>query len=146
MAIETTPVEALQAMLDEAAGNVAVLRELVGSLPTHPSIEFDADGKVILWLGTNALYGPTFHESGMPTGKAERHILVALYNEERDRLARIAKDCVALGLDERRVKVAESVNRRLAELVMKALANVEAPPELAERFKVELASLIRAAT
>lgn len=117
--IETTPIEALEQMLYESAGNVAVLREMVGE------------------LGPDQLYGPVKH--GEP--KAEPHVLVVMYDAERDRLARIAKDCAGLGLDERKVRIMEGEVERLYGLLTQALGVLPLPQQ--EQVKSELVRLIR---
>jgi hypothetical protein len=131
VAIETTPIEALEAMLYEAAGNVTVLRAMVA--------ELDQDGDNS--SSRSAIYGPTFHESGSPTGKGEPHVLVVMYNQERDRLAKLAEACAKLGLDERRVKLAEAQVARLFEAVKRAAHIL--PSEHAAGFTQALAAELR---
>src|SRR6185437_11369205 len=84
--IEVDPGEALMQELWETAGNVAFYRAQVQQLPT--------------------LYGRSYHVSGMPTGEAKPHVLVALYNEERKHLADVATAALRAGVEERRVRMA----------------------------------------
>lgn len=125
VAIETTPVEALEAMLYEAAGNVAVLRMMVAE------------------LGQHHLYGDLYHQSGSPTGEAKPHVLVVMYNEERDRLAKLAEACAKLGLDERKVRIAETEVGRLFDHVTGAIADCGLTAEQTQAFKKALAARIR---
>lgn len=156
VSIETTPIEALEAMLWESAGNVAVLRELVSDLPAHPQIIDDPEvveqlaegqphggwlrrrqaegGVVVLRQG---IYGPDH------LGDGRAHVLVAMYDAERDRLARIAKDCAALGIDERRTRVAEATTERLFAAVRAAIDAAGLAPAQREAFTQALAGGLR---
>jgi hypothetical protein len=53
------------------------------------------------------------------------HPLVRLYGQERDRAARVAREAVALGLEERRVRLDEAVRGRMAQVFLAALADPE---------------------
>lgn len=121
VAIETTPIEALEQMLYEAAGNVAVLREMVNERDEVTDVELTQSG-----------------------GKTVPHVLVVMYGEERDRLARIAKDCAGLGLDERKVRIMEGEIERLYGAVTQALSVL--PVESREVVKAELIKQLRRAT
>lgn len=114
--VDTTPIEALEAMLCEAAGNVAALRLMV-------------------WGLDDEIYGPDH------TGDGEPHVVVRMYDAERDRLARIAKDCAALGIDERRVRIAEGQAERLFTAVSRALEAL--PDDQRDAFKLALAGELR---
>jgi hypothetical protein len=57
----------------------------------------------------------------------DSRVLVALYGEERDRVAKVAKACLDAGVQERAVQVAEKYGAELAEM----LRAVFADPELA---------------
>jgi hypothetical protein len=118
---DTDPGQALQAMIDEAAGNVTILRELVA--------------------GLDRPYARLYHANGEATGRAEPHVLVAMYDAERDRLHRLSKDALALGLEERRTRVEEGQARQLAAAVNAAL-NV-LPDGAREEFRAALAQQLR---
>jgi hypothetical protein len=71
------------------------------------------------------------------------HPLVRLYGVERDRAARVAREAVALGLDERRVRLDEATRDRIVRAFLAALADpalglspeqLEAAPRLAARL------------
>ncbi len=47
----------------------------------------------------------------------EGHALVALYGEERDRVAKVAKACLDAGVAERQVRLAEQYGVQLAQLL-----------------------------
>lgn len=101
-----------QQMLDliaEAARNLEFYRTLVGQLPTHPSADKFTieDGEPHWERGDPGIYAPTRHQSGIPTGEAKRHILVQMYDDERDRLANFVQVALRAGVEERRVRLAE---------------------------------------
>jgi len=122
-AVETTPLEALEAMLWEAAGNVVFLRGMVAELdPDETYAE---------------IYGPT----GRPTGEAKPHVIVVMYDAERDRLAKLAEACAKLGLDERRVRLAEGQAKELFDSVTRALSVI--PAEFRTSFREALANDLR---
>jgi hypothetical protein len=79
------------------------------------------------------------------SAEAKPHVFVVLYNEERDRLARLAKDCAALGLDERRVRVAEATTERLYDATAKALGAAGLSAEQRAAFSKALAAELRPA-
>src|SRR5208282_6228091 len=80
-------------------------------LQSHPdddALEEGTDGKQHYVRGSPGIYGRTYHVSGMPTGEAKKHILVQMYDEERDRLARYRRDAIELKIEERRVQLEEN--------------------------------------
>lgn len=95
------PADAMLAMVWEAAANVAVLRELVQDLDAM--------------VGPGGLAGLT--GSTAKVFDAAPHVLVEMYDSERERLVRWAKACRDAGVDERRVELAESQGRLLAQVV-----------------------------
>jgi hypothetical protein len=125
--LDTTPIEILEAMYSEAAGNVAVLRSMVAE------------------LDRTDLYSELYHENGSPTGRALPHVLVVMYNTERDRLAKLAEACAKLGLDERRLQLAEAQMVKLLDAVTGALADVGLTAAVVARFKQALAQRLRSA-
>lgn len=130
VSIATTSADALEAMLAEAAGNVVMYRSLVAGLGLR------ADG---LDGGGAGIAGRLKIDSL----EARPHVFVVMYDAERDRLARIAKDCAALGLDERRVKVAEVEIERLFSAVSRSFDAL--PAEHREAFRQRLAIELRGA-
>lgn len=53
------------------------------------------------------------------------HALVELWSDERDRLVKVAKTCVDVGIEERRVRLAESAGAQLAAVVRAVLDRLE---------------------
>lgn len=158
VAVECTPIEALEAMLHEAAGNVVVLRELVAQLPLQGAVVRidDVDTELEPQPRGGALkrlHAPAAVVVGVETGiygrtkpdtlEAKPHVLVVMYGAERDRLARLAKDCADLGIDERRVKLAEADARRMYDAVTGALDAAALSRPQQEAFRTALASRLR---
>lgn len=126
--LDVEPAEAMLAMVAEAAGNVAFLRRRVQDLD---QLLAGPEGNDIL-----AVLGGTGGElTEVPAGppaiagrvdprnwKAERHILVAMYDDERERLVRWAKACRDAGVDERRLVLAEAQGQQLAAVLQGTLA------------------------
>jgi hypothetical protein len=151
--IDVDPGEALLVMVKEAAWNVAFLRELIAELPTHPVVltedvvdellEGQPHGGALkrkdLRPGTvvPGLYGPDHNGDGKP------HILVAMYEAERDRLVQYSGMALKAGVEERRLRLVEADVQKLFEAVSAALAVI--PAEHREAFRVELARKLRAA-
>lgn len=128
--IQLDPGEALMQELWETAGNVAFYRAQVQQLPTHPApdvlvpaVELEDGERVPAhWeRGEPGVYGRSYHVSGMPTGEAKPHVLVALYNEERKHLADVATAALRAGVEERRVRMAEDDAARILGAQVKAL-------------------------
>jgi hypothetical protein len=87
----TSPVDAALALLYESAGNVEFLREQVRA-----------------------------HSALIISGKLERDEvagIVRLYNDERDRLAKLSADLMRIGIAQRQVSLYESQARRIVEIV-----------------------------
>ena len=147
--VDTDPGEALIEAVREAAGNVEFYRGLVAELPIHPEDdvrEVNDDGEPFWERGEAGVYGRTYHQSGIPTGEAKPHILVVLYNQERDRLVAYAKEALAAGVEERRIRLAESDARTLFAGVGKAMAAANLTPEQIETFRSVLAQSLREST
>lgn len=134
LSVEISPVESLLQAVYEASGNVEFYRMLVQQLPTHPEddeiIYTDEKGNDHYKHGESGIYGRTYHLSGVPTGEAKKHILVQMYDEERDRLARYRKDAISLGIEERRVQLEEN---RAAE-VFRAITHALTAMGMESRF------------
>jgi hypothetical protein len=134
-------------LLRECAGNVEFYRQLVQELPTHPEDDeyvAPAEGVDGYWKrGDPGLYGRSYHVSGIPTGEAKKHILVVMYDEERDRWAKLCLDVAKLGIDERLTQIAEADAKRFYEGVGVAIKAAALNPEQIEAFRVALASHLR---
>ena len=61
-------------------------------------------------------------QGGFPS--IEPHVWIRLYQEERRHLASVAKDCVKVGIEERRVHLAERQGEMIAEVLRGVLADL----------------------
>lgn len=128
--IDVEPADAMLDMVREAAGNVAFLRARVQELDqlTRESKELEAalavlggggkDSERIAQRSPAGIYGQVDPRNW----RAERHVVVAMYDDERERLVRWAKACRDAGVDERRVQLAEDTGRMIADVLRGALA------------------------
>lgn len=134
--LEVDPLDVLLQSVREAWANVAVLRMALDEL----GVEVARDGAIALperdvrW------------DKGGTHVPARVHILVGMYNEERDRAARYAKLCLDAGVDERRVRVAEQQAQALGTAVGRALDDAAAAltAEQRQALRAALARELRA--
>lgn len=161
--LETDPGDALLAMVCEAAGNVAFLRGLVQRLrdPVTDPRPGDAPELLVerddeaqphggslrrdrrLANDTGLVAGTLYGRTKPDTYEAAPHVLVAMYNAERDRLANIAALALRAGVDERRVRLAEADADRVFSAVNGALAAAGLTPTQQEAFRLALAAALR---
>jgi hypothetical protein len=132
--IQTTPTEALLGRVSAYAGHVAFYREQVQKL--------DVDDMV---FGiTRQKVGGDDHGT---TYEAKPNIWITLYNEASDRLAKFAAEALKAGVEERKVRLAESQGRLVADVIRGVLADLglsdeqqQAAPEVVVRHLRLLAS------
>lgn len=159
--IDVEPADAMLEMVREAAGNVAFLRRRIQEL--DQLLGGPEGNEIIAVLGGAAKdAGPLEIPAGPPAiaarvdprnFRAERHVLVAMYDDERERLVRWAKACRDAGVDERRVQLAEDQGRQLAAVLRGTLEAVLAlvvglvDPAVAavvrERWAAEVPAIVR---
>lgn len=103
----------------------ALLEELhrcAGAVQWLGAIVADLDKDEVVW-------GKTRHSTGGPdagiTHEARPNAFVSLWQAERDRLAKVAKTCVDVGIEERRVRLAESAGQQLAAVIRSVLDRLE---------------------
>lgn len=128
-----------QALLEElyaAKGAEAFYSALVSKLakrPVMPKVTEikggPLDGEKRLKPGREAVYMPTYHAGGMPTGRAEPHVLVRLWMEERARARVAAAEVLKLGVAQRILDTAESDARRIAEAMIAFAIQTGQDPE-----------------
>lgn len=114
--IETTAVEALLEEVKWTAGHVAWLRERVGELEQHE----------LGWGTTRVKEGG--HDGGV-TQEAEINVLLKLYKEERTHLLRVCTTAISAGIEERRIRLAESQGSLVAEVIKKILGDLNLSTE-----------------
>ena len=93
LSMDADPLDALLEQVREAHSNVAMYRLAIESLGMHVG-----DGGVAV--------SEVFDAKGARS-PAVPHVLVAMYDQERERLVRFAKICVDAGVEERIVRVVE---------------------------------------
>jgi hypothetical protein len=109
--VDTDPLDAVQ----EAAWNVSAYRLVIEGYGVHIA----PDGAVAT---------TTYNDGNESSASTDVHILVKLYNEERDRLVKYAKICLDAGVEERRVRVREAEGLMLARVVQAAIDACEPTP------------------
>jgi ribosomal protein L35AE/L33A len=118
---EVDPHTALLEELHRAAGAVQWLGALVA----------DLERESIVWGKVKETHG-TQLEKGTDNGTTKAaavNVWVRLWTEERDRLAKVAKTCVDVGIEERRVRLAESAGQQLAAVIRSVLDQLELSDE-----------------
>jgi hypothetical protein len=125
--VDVDPVGALIFLVQEAAGNVAFL------------------GARIQDLGYD-LVGPVFSltRDGEPVQTSEDILaIVKLYNDERDRLARVSKIALDAGIEERTVRVLEEQATVLVTVIRSVVGNLGLPPEVRQRAMALVSAELR---
>lgn len=118
----------------EVDPHTALLEELhrcAGAVQWLGAIVADLDRKDVVWGKTREVRG-TAAEDGADNGvtyAAQTNAFVRLWQEERDRLAKVAKTCVDVGIEERRVRLAESAGQQLAAVIRSVLDQLELSDE-----------------
>lgn len=102
------PHDALLEELHRTAGHVAWLQMIVGALEQD-----DLHGPV----GTEGFGHDDEGNALMHHPRHEPHVWIKLYQEERQHFVRIAKACVDVGIDERRVALAEKQGQLMAQAI-----------------------------
>lgn len=103
--IEVTPGQAIQAVLNEAAGTWAWLMAMAGSLSEDQTVEEGAIG------------GPRLN------------MWMRLKDEGADRLAQIAKTAASMGISERQLQMAEAQTAMIGELLEGVMDRIELTAE-----------------
>lgn len=127
--VEEHPIEGLLKRVWESARAVVFYGMLVSELDIpepHPSplsdvVGVDEDGDPIMAQSMSTLYGRSH------TGDLAPHILVTLWDRERERHAKLCKLALDAGVAERMIQLAESQ----AEQIVRVLTAVFEDPELA---------------
>lgn len=115
LAIDISPVEALLQEVHRTAGAVAYLQEVIEELDPSCLVQLDMKGKV-----------------EVPS------VWVTMYQAERAHLVKVSAEAIKCGIEERRVKLAESQGLLLAQAVRAILeelgvANLPQTPEVVGR-------------
>lgn len=134
--IDTTPEQALLDEVKRAAGMVAFYQARV--------IEVDeADRNSLIWGQTKD------DESGEYPGalyEAAPNMWLQLWNQERDRLVRVAAAAIKAGIEERRVKLAEQEGALVAAVIRRILDQLGLTPAQAALVPTVVPKELRALT
>lgn len=114
--LDVSPTDAMLLMVKEAAFNVAFLRSMVERLQQG----YESG----LGVG-DGLVGRVDADSF----KASEHVIVAMYDRERDRLVRYAKLCRDAGIEEKKVQVMEEQGRWLTRTIDLVFERLGLTPE-----------------
>lgn len=115
--IEVEPQQALLGQVWEAMGNVAFLRAKVQALTAIHGIDH--------------------------LGDARPNVLVAMYNEERDRLAKICKLAIDAGIAERAIAIAEQQAEAIVAVITGVLDALGLPREKRDAAQATAVELLR---
>lgn len=119
--LNVAPLDALLGELHRTAGHVAWLGTLVAELEQGQLTQFNVQ-----------------------TGGSSPSVWVNLYQHERAHLAKVARDCLSAGVEERQVRIAEEQGRLVAHVIRRIIAALglnPAAPEVREVVYRELAAL-----
>lgn len=116
--VEVDPLDALLGELWRTAGHVQWLGELIGELEHETTARARVSGDDHSSSGRSGLKQYTT-DKGLTWEKPA--VWVELYQHERAHLARVATDCLKVGIEERRVRLAEDQGRMIAG-VMRSFA------------------------
>lgn len=111
--IDTSPADALLAEVHRTAGAVAWLADRVAEL----------SAEAVAWNTREMVAGGI--GGGSTTESAEPHVWVKLYQEERKHLVRVCAEAIRCGIEERRVKLAESQGALVAGVIRAILGDLD---------------------
>jgi hypothetical protein len=122
--IEISPADALLQEVHRTAGHVAWLGERIQSLTPDD----------LVWSTAREVDKRATETPGIDTTQAAvEHAWVRLYREERAHLAAVSKAALAAGIEERRVRLAESQGALLAGVIRAVLGDLDLTPVQLER-------------
>ena len=135
--VKVNPEDALLGLVYEAAGNVAWLSERVQTLLAEEGIDDPSITSGMWRVRTryakgSSLFGPKIlidKDGGEHIVGEETRGMVQLYNEERDRLAKVAKAALDAGIAKQQVELARSQGQTLVVVVNRVLIQLGLGPE-----------------
>lgn len=114
----------------EVDPHTALLEELhrtAGAVQWLSAVVADIDRDALVWGRVKETHG-TQLEKGTDNGvtfQAGPNAFVALWQSERKHLTDVARECIKAGIEERRVRLAESAGQQLASVVRAVLDRLE---------------------
>ncbi|WP_157536207.1 hypothetical protein [Kitasatospora mediocidica] len=127
--IETTATEALLDEVQWTAGHVAWLRERVQELEAGTPITAGPEHPLVWGTVRRKTGGQDWGE----TEEAGPTVWVKLYQQERAHLVKVCGEAIRAGIEERRVKLAESQGALVAQAIRKILDDLDLTAEQAAR-------------
>jgi len=119
--IETTATEALLDEVQWTAGHVAWLRERVQEIESAALVEaVDAEHPLVWGVTKKKTGGEDFGT----TEEATPSIWLKLYQQERAHLVKVCSEAIRAGIEERRVRLAESQGALVAQAIRAILADL----------------------
>lgn len=124
--INTTATEALLDEVQWTAGHVAWLRERVQEIEsTAAAVGADSDHPLV-WGKTKEKSGG---EDWGKTEEAAPNIWLRLYQTERAHLVKVCSEAIRAGIEERRIRLAESQGELVAQAIRAILNDLNLNPE-----------------
>ena len=115
--IDTSPQQALLDEVQRAAGMVAYYGQRVAELA-------DQDPNRLVNGVTRVEQREGFQAGTTKTVEATTNVWLRLWNEERDRLTRVAAAALKAGIEERRVQLAEAQGALIADVIRRILGRL----------------------
>jgi hypothetical protein len=118
--VDVSPTEALLDEVKWTAGHVAWLRARVQEL----------EAEAVSWSIKSLVDRQGGDQSSTDTTEAAApHVLIDLYQRERKHLLDVCKAAISAGIEERRVRLAESQGALLADVIRRILGDLNLTPE-----------------
>lgn len=103
------------ALLDE-------LHRTAGAVAWLGAVVADLDREAVVWGRTRSKVGGDDHGQ---TFEASPNAWVSLWQVERKHLVDVSRECIKAGIEERRVRLAESAGQELASVLRRVLDRLE---------------------
>lgn len=113
----------------EVDPHTALLEELhrtAGAVQWLGAVVADLDRNELVWGRTRESSGV---DTGTTTWDAKPNAYLELWHRERKHLLEVSRTCIAAGIEERRVRIAESAGQQLASVVRAVLDRLELTDE-----------------
>ena len=120
--IDTTPQQALLDEVQRAAGMVAYYGQRVAELA-------EEDPNKLVHGVTRIEQREGFQAGTVRVAEPAVNVWLKLWNEERDRLTRVAAAAIKAGIEERRVQLAEQQGALIADAIRRILDRLNLTPE-----------------
>jgi hypothetical protein len=124
--IETTASEALLDEVQWTAGHVAWLRERVQEIESATVVAGTDTGHPLVWGITKEKSGG---EDYGTTSEAVPNVWLKLYQQERSHLVTVCSQAIKAGIEERRIRLAESQGALIAQAIRAILGDLQLTTE-----------------